>query len=377
MRLARALGVTRVARVTSLDRIGIEVACAVRPGGHVLQVCNGKGLTWASAQRGALLETAELAAAEQPDPASLVWGSVRRLRSAGYEVLGADEVGSAAWFAAPALWTKDLVIAFCRGVDLLNGGTVLVPAQAVFCPPPGTVDLGPVCVAWSSNGMGAHPTNEDAALLHALLEAGERDQLARALPEGWTTDHILQRRLADEDLARRMPNVAARVQRVRRAGFEVALFDLSPAPGTPGALGVPIAGALIVDPELGPVPLCAGYACRLDAASALLSALLEAAQSRLTDIHGAREDVTHLGREEAATALALLRSVPGTRRVQDMHGRSKRTPVPSGAAEAVRVMLNAARRAGIRRVVAVTLTRSPSVTIKVVVPGFSTSELLV
>src|SRR5947208_11733958 len=41
--LQRAIGVTRVARVTGLDRSGIEVACAVRPLGHVLQVANGKG----------------------------------------------------------------------------------------------------------------------------------------------------------------------------------------------------------------------------------------------------------------------------------------------------------------------------------------------
>jgi len=69
------MGVTRVARVTGLDRTGVEVACAVRPGGHVLQVCNGKGLTYSEALWGALLETAELWAAETVVPGRLVWGS--------------------------------------------------------------------------------------------------------------------------------------------------------------------------------------------------------------------------------------------------------------------------------------------------------------
>ncbi|MFL6930256.1 MAG: hypothetical protein ACJ8FK_10115, partial [Xanthobacteraceae bacterium] len=55
-RLATAVGVTRVARVTGLDRAGVEVACAVRPGGHVLQVSNGKGDTFEEAARGAVLE---------------------------------------------------------------------------------------------------------------------------------------------------------------------------------------------------------------------------------------------------------------------------------------------------------------------------------
>ena len=54
--LQSALGVTRVARVTGLDRSGVEVACAVRPLGHVLQVCNGKGETWEEARASALSE---------------------------------------------------------------------------------------------------------------------------------------------------------------------------------------------------------------------------------------------------------------------------------------------------------------------------------
>ena len=40
-----------------------------------------------------------------------------------------------------------------------------------------------------------------------------------------------------------------------------------------------------------PVPLAAGYACAAGRDTALLGALLEAAQSRLTDVHGAREDI--------------------------------------------------------------------------------------
>ena len=56
--LQRALGVTRVARVTGLDRAGVEVACAVRPGGHVLQVTNGKGESWEAARASALSEAA-------------------------------------------------------------------------------------------------------------------------------------------------------------------------------------------------------------------------------------------------------------------------------------------------------------------------------
>jgi ribosomal protein S12 methylthiotransferase accessory factor len=63
-----------------------------------------------------------------------------------------------------------------------------------------------------------------------------------------------------------------------------------------------VAGALLFDLEEGPVPLTAGYACRRSFAAAVEAALLEAAQSRLTEIHGAREDVL-LGDREAGRPL--------------------------------------------------------------------------
>jgi ribosomal protein S12 methylthiotransferase accessory factor len=39
-----AIGVTRCADVTDLDRIGIPVFCAIRPQGKMIQVTNGKGI---------------------------------------------------------------------------------------------------------------------------------------------------------------------------------------------------------------------------------------------------------------------------------------------------------------------------------------------
>src|SRR3954469_14105813 len=92
--LLSALGVTRVARVTGLDRAGIEVACAVRPGGHVLQVTNGKGLTWARARVAAVSEAAELWASERVDPDVLVFGARKELRRAWVTEI-----------AAPWLWS--------------------------------------------------------------------------------------------------------------------------------------------------------------------------------------------------------------------------------------------------------------------------------
>jgi ribosomal protein S12 methylthiotransferase accessory factor len=86
--VAARIGVTRLGRITGLDRAGIEVACAVRPRGHVLQVSNGKGETFAAARRGALMEAAELAFAEEVPLPEVVFGTAREL----VERLGQDAV---------------------------------------------------------------------------------------------------------------------------------------------------------------------------------------------------------------------------------------------------------------------------------------------
>ncbi|MFP2902870.1 YcaO-like family protein, partial [Corallococcus sp. 4LFB] len=112
--LARGLGVTRVARVTGLDRTGVEVACAVRPGGHVLQVCNGKGLTFEAAARGALFETAELWAAETVRPERLRWGSQAELERTGDPAWGVEALGSAGAVVAPRLAGPAVRLAWCE-----------------------------------------------------------------------------------------------------------------------------------------------------------------------------------------------------------------------------------------------------------------------
>ena len=90
---------------------------------------------------------------------------------------------------APRLWSRLTRIAWVRATD-----GALVPAQAVYCPPQGSAPLGPAVFRWSTNGMGAHPVAR-LALQHAVLEVRERDQLARALPHGWTPRAISARKL--------------------------------------------------------------------------------------------------------------------------------------------------------------------------------------
>lgn len=359
--LCRATGVTRVARVTGLDRAGVEVACAVRPLGHVLQVSNGKGARWADARAGAALEAAELWASERVDPLELRTGSQQDLEEAGLEAWPCAGRG---WLAAPRLWGRRVRIAWRRAVDLGGGGEVWVPAAAVHCPPPGGVPLGPAAHRWTSNGMGAHP-DRAAALLHALLEAAERDGLARALPAGWTPP-ALSTRLIDPASLPDAPRRLARA--LARRGLRAFFFDLRP-----GASGLPLCGALLADDAHAPVPLTAGYACALRREEALLSALREAAQSRLTDVHGAREDVAPADHEGmAALAAACARARP-RRLAQELPDLRVRSP-----AAGARAVLAALAAQGHPRAAAVRLDPPgfPAAVVKVIVPTCALSELL-
>lgn len=389
---AEALGVTRIARVTGLDRTGVEVASAVRPAAHVLQVTNGKGLAFDDAVRGALAEAAELWGAEHPDPGARHGPECARDLAADMrgEVMVLSPAALLGDDGAPAL--DALPIGWVGGEGLLGARAAWVPEAAVHCPPPGAPLTGLALVPWTSNGMGAHE-DRDAAILHALLEIVERDRLARALPSGFTAGELGRRAIDLGALGKDAPRTAELVERLRGRGFGVYLVDVSDAEGGPldsgpaarrearrgvegrlPPLGLPVAAALLVDPAgaAGAVPVAAGYACRLDRDGALHAALLEACQSRATEIHGAREDVA-LGDRHAAAALAGI--CARARPARDAW-RMPTRPAPNARA-GLRLALGRLRRAGVGRVVAVGLEGPPGIAVvKVIVPGFLLSELL-
>ena len=358
--LQERLGVTRVARVTGLDRVGVEVACAVRPQGHVLQVCNGKGRTWRRAAESAVMECAELWAAEHVDASQLRWSTVAALAESGALGVAPGELPGGRF----PLDVTHARIAWREGMELFRREQAWVPAVAVHCPPPGAALLGPALCDWSSNGSGAHP-GLAAARAHALFEAIERDQLALALPEGWTAEALAARRLSGAQLS---PELTRQTRRLAAEGLQLDAFDLTVRRerGRQAGLGVPLGAVLLLDLERGPNPVAAGYASRPELSAALEAAFEEAAQTRLTDIHGAREDVEPMAYSDVDALFALMARVRST-------GAPPRR-LPPG----VHDVLGALRFGGYERVVAVELGGAGlGVHVqKILVPGFRVSGLL-
>lgn len=343
--------VTRVAFVTGLDRTGVPVACAVRPRGHILQVTHGKGETPRAAALSAVAEAAELHASERIAPSDCLSASEAELSTRGVVVMRP---------APPDLRGVHLQRAWRKGEDLVTGGPVWVLATDVHCPGPQGPLLGVPGHSWTSNGLGAGLTVA-AATRHALLELFERDQLARQLPSGWTPAAVDRRRLSERAQQKSAPRTETWVRKLERRGFEVHLFWVSEFP-------LPVAAALLFDCERGPVPLTAGYACRETLDEALLAALLEAAQSRATDIHGAREDIGPMPADQVDALREMAREAGAGRRRRE--GRPSKLSRPAE--------LRALARGLATPIARVLLTRpeDPLQIVRLVAPSLQLSELL-
>jgi len=267
------LGITRVANITGLDYIGIPVAMAVRPGSRSLSVAQGKGATIAAAKVSAVMEAAELHSAERP-PNPVVW------RASAH--FAAPEAFAAPRHLRLRRLPRDAPIGWIAGRNLIDSAEIFVPEELV------TLDLalpepaGRGYFLAGSNGLAAGNTLAEATL-HALCETVERDALSlwrQSPPERRAATRIDPEGIDDA-------TVIDFLARYRGANIAVTVWDVT------SDVGVPCFFCIVDDAEgrgpfLGP---CAGSGCHPAVGVALSRALAEAAQSRLTFIVGAREDI--------------------------------------------------------------------------------------
>src|SRR3569832_75590 len=135
----------------------------------------------------------------------------------------------------------------------------------------------------SSIGLAAHAERE-RAVLHALLEAFENDATAALEVFGYS-ERLVE---AVPELPR-TPALTEALDRLAAAGLRAGFVRLH------SAIDLPVLGCFVgrdVAAASGSgTAVSAGFACRPRAQDAALSALLEAVQSRLTNIAGARDDI--------------------------------------------------------------------------------------
>jgi len=274
------LGITRLAQVTGLDRIGIPVWMAIRPNSRTLAVSQGKGLSDGAARASAVMEAAELAIAERP-ALPIKHSSLDDLRAEG---IAADPMHNLIGRGA-SVPTASEKMDWVQGFDLLKQRSVLVPADVVALDR--THDpCGRPCRYWRSSDGLASGNLLLEAVFHGLCERIERDALV--LWQFFSEEQVFERCIDPADLDD--PHVLELADRIANAGLQLRLFDIT------SDVGVPVFFATIAPPPDGRerywkhLELSSGSGCHPSPARAAVRAVTEAAQSRVTTITGARDD---------------------------------------------------------------------------------------
>jgi YcaO-like protein with predicted kinase domain len=272
--LARCFGVSRIANLTGLDRIGFPVAAAIRPLSRNLSVHFGKGATTEMAQLSAVMEAAELFYSEKPH--SPLWYGC-------FDDLSPDTACDPSSLSADL---EDEVIrampmAWMQGTDLGTGAKRFAPWQTTSMDFTTAARKAKRHLSFGATGLAAG-FSEEHAILHGLLEVIERN--AHDLWNTLDDEYRSQTRVAVENCCD--AGIKRLVDLIRQAGLELFLWNMTDRCDMPCYL------AEICDfADHATTPYAQGAACHLDSSIAIQKALAEAMQVRLTYIAGGRDDL--------------------------------------------------------------------------------------
>ncbi len=266
-------GVTRIAEITHLDRIGIPVYSAIRPGAAegAVSIYAGKGATKPQAKASAMMEAFERYSAEkqESDDEKIVCGSLQEM----------DECIDPSSLILPAKSrdTAKTDIDWVKAIDAGNDTECLVPANAVYHPYQSTNGIS--LFKSSTNGLASGNVLEEA-VFHGITEVVERD--------AWSIFEATRQPKMEVDCTdTENPLIRDVLSKFSKAGVEVKLVDLT-ADVEITTMAAVSDDTVLKDPAL----LTLGVGTHLDPEVAALRALTEVAQSRATQIHGTREDTT-------------------------------------------------------------------------------------
>ena len=279
------MGITRIANVTGLDRIGVPVVMVCRPNSRSLAVSQGKGLTLDAAKASGVMEAIELYHAERIQ-LPLKLGSARELAES-HRLIDLEALPQ----RADSRFHPDLPIALDRRArsphrradlgSLRGRPHQLHPAAADrqrLLPRQQQRSRIRQSPASKRSTMGSARWSSATRSPCGIIWTG-RDASARA---------SISRTVDDDDCAEVL-------ERLERAGFAVAVWD------TTTDVGIASFYCLITDRRHENAHSGAGAGAHPARAIALLRALTEAIQVRTTYITGSRDDL----RPDEFTAPAL------------------------------------------------------------------------
>ncbi|MHB8577642.1 MAG: YcaO-like family protein, partial [Dehalococcoidia bacterium] len=248
------------------------------------------------------------------------------------------------------IYHAELPLLWVEGFDLLQREPVWVPYELVHTNYTLPHPTGSGCFAPSSNGL-ASGNHLAEAVSHAICEVVERDAttLWNLLPD------MAQRATRIDPATIDDANCAAVLDCYERAGVAAGIWE------TTTDIGIPAFYCIISErgeDPLHPLHSAAGMGCHPVREVALLRALTEAAQSRLTIIAGSRDDIFRSDYERSRGPDMLARDRALLQLHDDMrHFRDGPTFAGETFNEDIAWELERLQQAGVSSVVLVDLTR--------------------
>ena len=360
--VARDLGISRVTDITRLDCIGVPVFASIRPDASRGSLCvnAGKGITAKEARVGAYMEGIEYAFAEYNR------AKLKTRLARGRDVYVGSNRHDAILDFCPVMGAEvdlDGPIACVEAQDIKSREIFLVPAELIFLPLPSQVG-GARYFGSNSNGLCSGNSLLEATV-HGLAELIERDTCSFQ---------------AIRDTSQLVSNctLPTRIQKVEAnlSAVGIRLYVRSVA----NNFDIPYFMAVVADSESpDPIFISVGYGCHPRKNIAVTRAVCEALQSRLSFIHGGRDDLTQRYQRFArwtrttrqSYAARLLAKVSTNGRLLQFKSIPDHSRVVVDIESALQVMMDALDRNGFRRVLRVVYTPKdfPLQVVRILVPG--------
>ncbi|WP_394845122.1 YcaO-like family protein [Pendulispora brunnea] len=303
-KIGKTIGVTRVAQLGELERFGLHVTAAYRSSDWSSTIGGGKSESIDGATAGALMEELEKYCQERFEPDVVLEGGFHKLSTKS----AIDPNRCALPF--DSCYASDSSISWSWMTDLVTGERVLV-ARDLLSMRRQARDLLYSArrgrKVFSTSGLASGFTITEA-ILHALCERIERHAVKlaeQALSNPGEIPGAPRWPFTLVDLEKCTPSIGRIVQSIRDAGYQVRVMDIT------CEVSVPTFSARIFRPD-GVHGLTEKYhggsGTHPDPEIAVKRALLEAVQTRVGALSGAREDFgirpRSLGRHERPRPLS-------------------------------------------------------------------------
>jgi thioglycine synthase len=389
--IAKEIGLTRIADITFMDKLYIPNYSSVLPGTEdYIWVYSGKGPTKKHAKASAIMESIErYSSLPRSFTKKFVTGTFNDLKRS-YNIIHPDEVIEPLSFD----FQDEMCMDYVNGFDIINKENILVPAGLVlFRYNPNSQSIINPFAFHHTNGLASGNVLEEA-VCHALAEVIERDAIslaqlrASAIPFHILTNlsNNLQRqgypiKLVSKEIFRddntifpdvlidemNFDSVLKLIQKFEKFNIKLIIKDITTDIKIPT---FNVACVEWISHDYG--YLAEGHGTHPDKRIALLRAISEVSQTRVANIHGARDDLRKIKYSDKNTEDKNAWQFMTSKKTINFSDII--TYQNEDILDDINLIVNFLKKAGLKRAIIVDLT-NPNIKIPVVralIPGLET-----